>query len=182
MPLTPTLGSVDALYRKLERELYRTYHHRNRIHKADHFFNFCVTAHSMRDYLLERLGMSHPSARQPLEQLWSRESLLVAVADIANSTKHFVLRDKRTHAPRTPRTRRVGLNKAAFIDLYVNAQGTFKAVPVRASSISVCLSDGTTHDLYTFMTGVLKYWHTFMLSKGIRVRRQSIGQLRGGVT
>ena len=56
MVLAPTLSSVEALYRKLERELYRAYHHRDATHKADHFFNFCVTAHSMRDYFLERLG------------------------------------------------------------------------------------------------------------------------------
>jgi len=45
-----------ALYRKLERELYRAYHQKDRIDKADHFFNFCVTAQAMRDYFFERTG------------------------------------------------------------------------------------------------------------------------------
>jgi len=43
LALTPNLASVEALLRKLEREVYRAYHHKDRIHKADQFFNFCIT-------------------------------------------------------------------------------------------------------------------------------------------
>jgi hypothetical protein len=182
MALTPTLGSLEALYRKLERELYRAFHHRNRIHKADHFFNFCVTAHSLRDYYLERVGKSKPADRQPFEQQWSLEPLLVAVAEIANSAKHFTLRDRRTHAPRTPTTKRVGLKTAQFVDLYVNAEGEVKAVRVQAPDVAVTVASGASYDLYTFMSGVLQYWRMFLSNNGIKVRRQSIGSLRGSVT
>jgi len=182
MALTPTQSSLEALCRKLERELYRAFHQRNRIHKADHFFNFCVTAHSLRDYYLERIGKTKRSDRQPFDQQWSREPLLVAVADIANSAKHFTLRDRRTHAPRTPATKRVGLKTSQFVDLYVNADGETQAVRVRAPDVSVTVAGGATYDLYTFMTGVLQYWRTFLSNNGIRVRRQSIGSLLGSVT
>jgi hypothetical protein len=71
MALTPGLTSVQALYRKLEREFYRTYHQRDRIHKADHFYNFCITAHSLRDYFLEHAGCISDDARRPFEQQWA---------------------------------------------------------------------------------------------------------------
>jgi hypothetical protein len=108
--------------------------------------------------------------------------MLVAVADIANSAKHFTLRDRHTHAPRTPATKRVGLKTTQFVDLYVNAAGETRAVRVRAPDVSVTIASGATYDLYTFMTGVLQYWRTFLANNGIRVRRQSIGNLRGSVT
>src|SRR6266481_4747011 len=51
--LAPTLGTLPALYRNLEREQYRALHHTDLIHKADHFLNFCITAPALRDYFLD---------------------------------------------------------------------------------------------------------------------------------
>ena len=92
MALTPRLDSLEAMFRKLERELVRTFHHHNLTHKADHFYNFCITAHSVRDYFLERLGKITRAHRKPFNDTWSKNPVLVAVADIANTAKHFQLR------------------------------------------------------------------------------------------
>ena len=62
--LTPTIKHFAALLRKLERENYRTLHCRVATRRADHFLNFCITAHSMRDHLLEHVkatGTSNPN-------------------------------------------------------------------------------------------------------------------------
>jgi hypothetical protein len=182
MSLAPTLSSLEALYRKLEREMYRSYHQRDAIHKADHFFNFCVTAHSMRDYFLERLGKIEKSDRQPYEDQWAKESLLVAAADIANSTKHFVLRSPRTLAPRTVATKRVGLRKNEFVDIYMNGRGEIRTVQTLAPDMTITVSDGQKYDLYKFMIDVLGYWHSYLASHNIQIRRQSISRLRGSAT
>ncbi|MDR3099428.1 MAG: hypothetical protein LBV73_20455, partial [Paraburkholderia sp.] len=92
MTLTPSLNSPEALYGKLERESYRAFHCRDPIHKADHFFNFCITAHAMRDYVLERLGKIQKDEQQPFIDEWNKCPLLVAAGEIANTAKHFQLR------------------------------------------------------------------------------------------
>ncbi len=51
--LTPTLGSPSDLLNKLDRELWRAFHHRHLSHKADHFYNFCVTALALKDHFFE---------------------------------------------------------------------------------------------------------------------------------
>jgi hypothetical protein len=182
LALTPTLASVEALYRKLERELYRTHHQLDRIHKADHFFNFCVTAHSMRDYFFERQAHVAPSSRQPFYDQWAKEPLLVAVEEIANSTKHFVLRDRQARLPRSAKTKRVRLKRDRFIDLYVGPGGQAQAFQLFAPDAVITLSDNTTHDLYGFMASVLNYWRTFLQRHGIRVRGQAFKKLSGSVT
>ena len=179
MILVPTLASVEALYRKLERESYRAFHSRSAIHKADHFFNFCVTAHSMRDYFLERVGKVRGSDRDPFEAQWRAEPLLVAAAEIANSTKHFMLRERGTGLPRKPSTRHVRLKKNLFVDIYTNEHGEIKAVPVAAPDIATTVSDGRGYDLYEYTGEVLSYWRSFLASYGIRIRRQSVRQLIG---
>ncbi|WP_139332637.1 hypothetical protein [Aquipseudomonas alcaligenes] len=179
MALTPTLNSLEALYRKLERELYRAYHHRNSTHKADHFFNFCVTAHSMRDYFLERSGNLERAARQPFESQWADDPLLTAIAEIANSSKHFVLRNRRTLTPKASTTKKVGLGKGKFADIYMSPQGEIKAIPITLPDITITLSDGQKYELYNFMNEAIKYWKSFLNDQGIRIRRQPFSQLRG---
>jgi hypothetical protein len=179
MPLTARLASPLALYRKLERESYRAFHARTLVHKADHFYNFCVTAASMRDYLLEHQCKVSRSDQQPYSDTWAKVPALVAAAEIANSAKHFVLRDRGTGQPRRVKTRTVRLKKAAFYDLYANAAGEVKIVPVHRTEVSVSLSDGTILELYAFTEAVLKYWKSYLASVGLKVRRQPFAQLSG---
>ena len=63
MAMNPVLDSVRALFGKLEREGYRCIHAKSAKHKADHFFNFCVTAHAMRDFFLEDNNLGPPYYR-----------------------------------------------------------------------------------------------------------------------
>ena len=43
---------LDILH-KLEREMHRALHHKNYVHKLDHFYNFCITANSIKDYIFK---------------------------------------------------------------------------------------------------------------------------------
>lgn len=179
MALTPTLNSVEALFRKLERELYRAYHSQDPIHVADHFYNFCVTAHSMRDYFLERIGEIAGNKRQAYESEWKSTRCLVAIEEITNSAKHFQLRERKTKAPRTPDTKSVRRVREKRIDVYVNESGDLALETVSAPSISVVLSDGTRLFLYEFMSEVVAYWRTFLAMHKIKVRRQPLSRLIG---
>ena len=93
--LTPTLGSLSDLFGKLEREFRRAFHHRNFTHKADHLYNFCVTAHAMKDHFFEAKNVTAMSEKQSYNKTWNEFPELVAASEIANSAKHFVLRESR---------------------------------------------------------------------------------------
>ena len=177
MPLTARLTSPLALYRKLERESYRAFHAKAPLHKTDHFFNFCVTAASMRDYTLEYLNKVTPAQQKPYYDAWANIPTLVAAAEIANSSKHFVLRDRSTGRPKSAKTRAVRMKKSAFVDIYANAAGDIKTVRADSIEVSVTLSDGKVLELYAFTHEILKYWKSFLASEGVKVRRQPFAQV-----
>jgi hypothetical protein len=179
MPLTARLSSPLALYRKLEREAYRAFHARTPLHKADHFFNFCVTAASMRDYTLEHLGKLVSAQQQTYYQQWANVPALVAAAEIANSAKHFVLRDKSTGVLKSPKTRTMRLKRSEFINIYSDSAGNAIGVKVDRTEVSVTLSDGKVIELYAFTEEILKYWKAFLKTIGLNVRRQPLSQLAG---
>jgi hypothetical protein len=129
------------MYRKLERESYRAFHAPTPLHKADHFYNFCVTAASMRDYTLEYLKKITPSQKRPYYAAWSGVPALIAAAEIANATKHFVLRDLATGQATSFKTRAARMKTSSFADIYVNAAGETKVVSALRTEVHVTLSD-----------------------------------------
>ena len=177
MPFAVRLSSPLALFRKLERESYRAFHAPTPLHKADHFFNFCVTAASMRDYLLEHLNLLSDVQRQPHYDAWAKLPALVAAVEIANLSKHFVLRDKKTTQPKPVKTRTVRLKKAKFIDVYTNFDGDIKLVENHKIEVTVTLSDGQSLELYAFTDEVMKYWKSYIASYGLRTRHQAFNRL-----
>jgi hypothetical protein len=179
MPFAIRLASPLALFRKLERESYRAFHAKTPLHKADHFFNFCVTASSMRDFTLEHLNQISSAQKQPYYDAWARVPALVAAAEVANSSKHFVLREQSTGHPKSSKTRAVRLKRTTFVDIYVNSAGDIKRVKVVRPEVFVTLSDGQVLQLYAFTDQVLRYWKKFLSSINITVRRQSFAQLAG---
>ena len=177
--LTPKLQSVEALYRKLEREFVRAFHHKNLVHKSDHFYNFCVTAHSMRDHFLERLGKVDRSDRAPYINAWDLEPCIVAVMDIANTVKHYQLRTKKG-LPKSPRAKRVSDGKTTLFDVFLTSDGTptFRKRS-NVPTIIITLEDGGRLEMYEFMESVRSYWNRLLSTNGIRVRRQSWTALHG---
>lgn len=179
MPLSRRLDSPAALYRKLEREAYRAYHAKTPLQKSDHFYNFCVTASSMRDYCHEHAGRLTKPQRKQQESIWWQQPLLAATFEIANSTKHFVLREQNSGAPKMHQTKTVRSKNSGFVEIYLSKSGEVKTVPVRKPDVSVTLSDGKRYDLYQFTREVLAYWGSYLVTQGIKLRRQSLAQLAG---
>jgi hypothetical protein len=171
------LNSVNALWRKAEREAYRSYHAISKEHKADHFFNFCVTAHSLRDFFFEQQVIPREPARTAYYSLWTVEPLLVAVEEIANLSKHFQLRDRKTQQPRKPKTRHLVHKPGTTFHVYVTPSGAITTIPRPSREILITASDGSRHELWSFQIDVLEYWREFLNAHGIRVRRQTVSQM-----
>ena len=168
------LASVSELFNKLEREAYRAFHAKTRRHKADHFLNFCITAHAMRDHILEALAVPLGPARTPYHEAWNRDPLLLAVREIANQSKHFELRDKRTGKPKTPKTKRVVRGRGSVMDVHMSPSGNLSFIPRRVPEIRVTTSDGARHDLWRFCIDVIDTWYLDIRGRGLQVRRSSL--------
>ena len=169
MALTPTLESIEDLFGKLEREAYRAYHTKKEIHKADHFYNFCVTAHSMRDYFFKHKEIKEQSAQNLYHDKWNKDKCLLAAKEIANSSKHFTLR-------KAPKTKTVEPTKSDFVEVWIG-NGTTWDKFVELPDLIVTLEDGGKFALHEFTGHVRDYWVTFLSSKSIEVRQQTVSEL-----
>lgn len=182
MSLNRSLNSIEALYRKLEREAYRAYHEKDQIHKMDHFYNFCVTAQSLRDYFFERKKLLSQQQQQPYNDAWNQNRFLVAVSEIANTAKHFTLRNVRTRSPKAVKTKRVRGSKGKFVNIYINQAGELSTKHVEAPDCKITLESGAQYGLYSFTNEVLEYWRHFLKSQSISIRRQPLKRLIGSGT
>jgi len=166
-PLTPHLGTIEQVYQKVLRESHRTWHARDSIHKADHFYNFAITAHSLRDYFLEHKGWGgdrknrtkHAAKRQGQHEEWNSNQVLRAVQDIANSAKHFSL-------ARPPQTKATEETPGAAVDVYV-AGGELSCVGAVIPDFVVTMASGDEYHLWEIMSDVIKYWRQFLTEAGI---------------
>jgi hypothetical protein len=133
----------------------------------------------VRDFTLEHLNQISPAQRQPYFDTWATIPALVAAAEVANSSKHFLLRQRATGHPKGSKTRAVRLRKAAVVNIYVNSAGAMKALRGVRTEVFVTLSDGQILELHAFTAEVLNYWKTFLSSIYIAARRQPFTQLAG---
>lgn len=179
MALTPSLDSVESLFRKAEREQYRAHHQRGAIHKADHFYNFCITVDSLRDYLLERLGKVTSKERRLVESELLENSLIVTVADVANTAKHFQLR-ARSGVTRNAKAKSVKHARTTMYDIFLDEHQDIvvKKRPSQAT-LHITNEDNSRYDLYVFMHDVLEFWTGELTRHGVTLRKQTVRQLRG---
>lgn len=133
----------------------------------------------MRDYTLGHMEKVTQAQKQPYHTAWSAIPALVAAVEIANSTKHFVLRDRKTGRRASVKTRAVRMKKSGFANIYANAAGELKVVHVQRTEVHVTLSDGRILELYAFTDQVLEYWRGYLVSLGMTVRRQPFALLTG---
>jgi hypothetical protein len=93
----------------------------------------------------------------------------LAVSEIANTSKHFVLRNKRTYAPTAIKTKRVTHKKSNFVDFYEDDIGNYRIEENIKNDISITLSDGSRYALYAFLSQVTEYWKNEIKALGIKV-------------
>lgn len=176
--LTVRLGDPTALLRKLEREAYRAYHAANAIAMADHLCNFCITAESMKDYCLEHEGIVDSDSKRPFQACWKRNDALLAAHEIANTAKHFTLRDTRNGKPKRVATRVAHGQAAGYFDVYESERGDIQIVARRRREICVILEGGKRLQLHEFCAAIVNYWRKYLAEElGLKIRRQSFRQL-----
>jgi hypothetical protein len=172
---------LSDLFSKLERELRRAFHHRNFTHKADHLYNFCVTAHAMKDHFFEAKNIISSSEKQPYNEIWNEFPELVAASEIANSAKHFVLRESRNpKSPKNAQTKSVHQAASGIAHVFVTNSGDCRVeIEPDASDYTIELLDGRRQGLYEFMDFTAKYWQTFLAGQNLPLTKQSVDDLFG---
>lgn len=179
MSLTPTITSVSGQYRKMERERYRTIHCKNSIHRADHFINFCITAHSIQDHILEHINKIQKSEADSQKEIWNRNLIIKAAVEISNSSKHFKIRDTKTKKIRQVKTRNVKKIKSEYVEIHEFSDGAIGTNIIEVKDYSVHISDGSRYNLDEFTKSVLAFWKAELKSHGVIIRRQSRASLIG---
>ncbi len=159
--LAPTLGTVQDVFHKLRRERHRAFHARDRIHKADHLYNFCITAQSLRDYYKKEQQLSCAEAQEH-DEAWNQIKVLQAVKDIANTAKHFRLW-------KIPETKNVAEGVAGVVDVYHGAAHDFILVPTEGPDYSITFWSGDKYNLWEFLENVESYWKCFLTKNGVTI-------------
>lgn len=180
--LTPTLKDPIDLLHKLEREKYRAFHSQNPLHKADHLYNFCVTALSARDFLFESLGWNDNQKKQ-FFKTWNQEAACVACSEIANSSKHCYLRGRNTHCVKTPKTKSVTPGVSSIVDIYEGADGSlYTEYRGDYPDFDIVLSDGSIVQVYEFTESIIRFYRQLFIHHGIPCLEQSFEDLSGATT
>lgn len=146
----------DILF-KLLREGRRTWLSNGIEEKSDHFFNYCVTAHSLRDWCIKHLQLSGIDVDLFHKEMNSL-NFLAECRDIANSSKHFKLTDT--------------LVSSAF-----PTQSEFATITgeehqidyeiTKRLDIEIALSNGSAMDLFRFLHHTSSSWIDVLRRKGI---------------
>jgi hypothetical protein len=183
--LTPYLSNPLEVMHKMEREAYRAFHQRHIVHKADHFYNFCITALSMKDSLLEHLGKKTDSEQKPYYVEWSNQPCLGAATEIANTAKHMVLKkmNKKTKAKEIiePKTKEVIPSSTCIVNYYEDDQGKlYKAYDKNFPDYKVILDSGKELSLHEFTKTVMDYWRNYLSHSGIEYKKQDLKLYLGG--
>lgn len=163
--LNPNLSNPLQVLHKLEREMHRAFHHRNYIHKSDLFYNFCITALSLKDYVFDYLNITDKSEKQPYYDEWAKHRLLKAATEIANTSKHSKLKEK-------PKTNSVVKSTTVIVNMVLQENGEFKEIEEEVPDYSITLSDGQVFELYEFTRGVIDYWKDYLSNLGISYTMQ----------
>jgi hypothetical protein len=158
---------VDV-YHKMERESYRAFHNRNYTHTSDHFCNFCITAHSMRDILLQFIegnAKGNKVNRDEYHTRWNKNPTVAAIADFGNSAKHFTLRHPLKQACSLDDT------MSDVVEIWLDDDKRMTLVPVEIASLTIDLKD-KCYNLYDFCEKVLEFWKAELQQSGINIPKQ----------
>lgn len=173
MTLTPTLRSPSDILCKLAREQYRAFHAMHPIHKADHLYNFCITALAIKDFILEYLKIADNSKREEYYVEWAKVPVIVAATKIANTSKHFVLR-KRKNRIRPIKTKSVKASSSSVVDIYIDKEDKLHNIKRdNVADYDIELDDGTILQVWEFTTAVLQYWEKYYKRKSIFYQKQA---------
>jgi hypothetical protein len=160
VPILPDLQNpCDVLY-KLRRERIRVLRAEDDAAVVDHFLNFCISGWAMSDYVKHAFALSGAAGRTAYSG-WLGNPLIAACRDIANRTKHFKLN-------KDADTIEVKIARRGVVDVYETGTGELITdLREDAPVIRVILDDGTGHDMWQFLHGVIAHWDGDLRSRGM---------------
>ncbi|EJF7199153.1 hypothetical protein V9J80_003590 [Vibrio cholerae] len=136
---------------KLAREGERTWKCRNIQDKADHFFNFCVTSLSLRDWCIAYLELEGKEESQ-FYDMHSKNKWLNYCGSIANASKHFKLIEGRKSAVKS-----VDSKISKLVALGVNGQ-VIEGMESERVSFDIQVSDTEVEDLMVVLFYCVVQW------------------------
>ncbi|WP_397471236.1 hypothetical protein [Rheinheimera sp.] len=117
----------------------------------DHLFNFCVTAHSLRDWCIKYLGLT-AKAKEDFGSRCNKSVYLEYAKDIANSSKHFTLSQDRTSSVDT-------IAKSSHVMVAMGLDGKLLDGHEQTfSSANICLPEREPINSYLFVASVVIEW------------------------
>lgn len=160
--------SIEALFEKLQRD-------RNRVRKAiqnedetdlcDHFFNFCVTAHALRDWVIK--SKSSLRSANAVHDACNSYQVLQMCRDIANANKHFKLgkdqeKNKKTYS--------VFIFSTPVFDIYEDMNdGSISPIKRENLDIGIMGDDGVIYGTWEFADKVVEAWEDFFKKYGVKI-------------
>jgi hypothetical protein len=147
---------------------------------TDHFFNFSVTAHSIRDWCIKYQGQQ--AIKKKLNQQWDKQAFLAIAKDVANSVKHFGIDQYQ------PQLKESEVQKANIVEFCVGEniseklQKAVKDKDFRKSegkakpSYLVRFEDGTEVTLNDYVFKTVTFWVNYFDQNSIP-REQSVSAM-----
>ncbi|NAW61091.1 hypothetical protein CAG58_03820 [Vibrio sp. V31_P5A7T61] len=178
MSFIQSISEPKDMLLKLIREGNRITFEEDPENLTDHFFNFSVTAHSIRDWCIKYQGQQ--AIKKKLDQQWDKEPFLAIAKDIANSVKHFGI-DRYQPQLKESETQTtnivefcVGENISEKLQKAVNDKEFRESEGQDKPSYLVRFEDGTEMTLTYYVLKTVTFWVSYFDQNSIP-REQSVG-------
>ena len=146
---------------KLLREGRRTWLTSDTQEKCDHFFNYCVTAHALRDWCIKYLQLSEAD-KNIFHAEMNTIKYFAECRDIANSSKHFGLDSKASSVS-------TAFPIESEFAAITGEQNSEQYENVKRMDISIALNDGSSIDLFGFLHHTANNWIETLKRKKIPI-------------
>jgi hypothetical protein len=117
---------------------------------CDHFFNFCVTAHSIRDWVIHTVNVD----KNILHQRCNQVKELAACRDIANANKHFSLEVGRNEV-----SRGAVISRSSVVDVFENVNGEVEvSMPRETIELFIVIEGQPPQESHQFTRKIIEAW------------------------
>lgn len=147
------------LLEKVVREAQKAHFANTETDLQDAFFNFCITAHSVRDWCIKELNLSGKE-KDAFYTFYNEYKYLEYVRDVANGSKHCGL-----DVGKVSTVKDITTDKTAFA--YIGMQGNIEKESESEPSIKLILPDGESVLMFTFLNQVIRSLRSIMDSYGL---------------
>lgn len=147
MSVIPSLNSPNDLLLKLCRESINVYTSKKDEEVLDRFFNFCITAHSLRDWIIKSGTLKPKSVHDYCNNFDS----LKMCRDIANANKHFGLDQGKVSSVSAIDEKELSYRPAVSGEIDSNSI-------VKKPSLEVLDQNGNKINLKDFMNLTIETW------------------------